>query len=73
LNPNYVNWRQHFPHYFGGSLEETTLIHNNTPEYPITYESPVDPLFNGSLKNIDFLDIGCGFGGLLFSLSMKFP
>lgn len=31
-------------------------------------------MYNGvNSRKIDFLDIGCGFGGLLFELSSKFP
>lgn len=74
LNPDYVNWRIHYPKFFGGQKEEYGKVFTNTQTYPITYEDKVDPMFNGAnSRKIDFLDIGCGFGGLLFELSGMFP
>ena len=71
LNPEYVDWSIHYPKVFGKSDEENEKICNNTKTYPLTYNHPVESEYN---KNtVDFLDVGCGFGGLLFSLHQNFP
>lgn len=31
------------------------------------------PAFTGQHKNVEIADIGCGYGGLLFALSPRFP
>ena len=31
------------------------------------------PAFTGKHKNVEIADIGCGYGGLLFALSPRFP
>jgi hypothetical protein len=35
-------------------------------EYPLEYNSVVDDSLNGKNgRSVDFVDVGCGFGGLL--------
>jgi len=61
-HPTYVDWKLHFPLHFQGDVNDTRL-HCNTDQYPCTYSHPVlQPQ-----RKIDFLDVGCGYGGLLIS------
>jgi tRNA (guanine-N7-)-methyltransferase len=72
-----VNWRLHFPKYFGGTDEENEKIYVNSnlfcldltqtaTEYPLDYPTKVDDTMNGRIGNqVEFVDVGCGFGGLL--------
>ena len=74
LNPDYVNWKIHYPLFFGGNSEDSKKTYANTLEHPITYDDLIEDQFNGkSSRTPDFLDIGCGYGGLLFALSKNFP
>ena len=35
-------------------------------EHPIKFPEPVDDTLNGrNSRQVDFVDVGCGFGGLL--------
>lgn len=66
-HPTYVDWKLHFPLHFQGDVNDSR-IHCNTDQYPCTYNHPVlQPE-----RKIDFLDVGCGYGGLLFALSRQF-
>jgi tRNA (guanine-N7-)-methyltransferase len=74
LNPDYANWSLHYPLFFEGNAEDNKKIYTNTDDYPLSYPSKVDDKFNGKLgARVEFADVGCGFGGLLFALSKKFP
>ncbi|EAR97720.2 tRNA (guanine-N(7))-methyltransferase (macronuclear) [Tetrahymena thermophila SB210] len=74
LNPDYVNWKIHYPKFFDGTDEENQKVFCNTNEHPQTYDEEVNSLYNG-LQGAQpvFLDIGCGFGGLVFNLAKNFP
>ena len=73
-NPDYVNWKIHYPLYFGGNDEENQQIYTNTQEHPIEYPTREDDNLNGRIgRHVDFVDVGCGFGGLLMALSVHFP
>ncbi len=72
-NPSYVDWSIHFPLHSGhpDNLEDKMFC--NTGNYQITYPAPVEAeKYKASVKP-DIVDIGCGYGGLLFSLSLEFP
>lgn len=69
LNPNYVNWKAHYPMFFGGSQQENETVYCNTVEHPSLYDT-VQPQHE---KQVEIIDVGCGFGGLLFTLSSTFP
>lgn len=46
----------------------------NTHEHPLNYDDLVNDDNNGlNGAHPVFLDIGCGFGGLVFNLSKSFP
>ena len=69
VSPWHVDWKQMYPE----NLEELKL---NTPEYPIGFpETPVHAAEEAvtSWGVPDFLDVGCGFGGLSVALAREFP
>ncbi|CAD8156020.1 unnamed protein product [Paramecium pentaurelia] len=68
LNYNQVDWSLHYPKKFG---KDPLKLYLNTLEYPITYDDQVNPECSQSI--VDFLDIGCGFGGLCFALGDNYP
>nr|XP_027193571.1 tRNA (guanine-N(7)-)-methyltransferase-like [Dermatophagoides pteronyssinus] len=74
-NPNYVNWNLHFPGFFGPmpSKEDLYKLHINTREHPIEYETEESPEASGINRPIDFLDMGCGFGALVYELGRLYP
>mmetsp|Transcript_8341 Transcript_8341/g.15176 ORF Transcript_8341/g.15176 Transcript_8341/m.15176 type:complete len:289 (+) Transcript_8341:55-921(+) len=71
-SPDNVDWSVHFPHFFARNTE---ILQLNTAEHPIEYPGPVADDLNGKAGNhqVRFLDVGCGFGGLLMALSPKYP
>ena len=80
LNPDYVDWTYHFPDVFAQKYEVPDIEHKrselflNTRNNAIKYSEIVSPEFNGSKDiKVDFVDIGCGYGGLLFAISPHFP
>jgi tRNA (guanine-N7-)-methyltransferase len=73
LNPDYVDWRIHYPKAFDCAQNMTTVVATNTRENPIHYNVRIEDGFNGKARSVDFLDVGCGYGGLLFALHDKFP
>jgi tRNA (guanine-N7-)-methyltransferase len=66
----FVDWKAHYPLYYGGSMEENHKAYCNTVEHPSFYEQPRQYPLNG--KNVDIIDVGCGYGGLLFGLAPLF-
>ncbi|KAF5202423.1 tRNA (guanine-N(7)-)-methyltransferase [Thalictrum thalictroides] len=61
IAPSHVDYSLHYPHYFH---PDTTTDDNGVSTFiPCKTRS----------KKIQFADIGCGFGGLLISLSTLFP
>ncbi|CAJ1333921.1 unnamed protein product [Effrenium voratum] len=73
-SPDHVDWSVHFPSFFPG--DGVNHLQLNTSENPIQYpESAVRPECSGKAgpHQVRFLDVGCGFGGLLMALSPKFP
>jgi tRNA (guanine-N7-)-methyltransferase len=60
----------------GKSKKENTEIHNNTGKYKIEYSFDDQPESTSympskfkSEKCVNILDVGCGYGGLLFNMS----
>jgi len=43
MNPDYVNWRLHYPKFFDGSDEENQKVFCNTNEHPLTYDDEICP------------------------------
>jgi tRNA (guanine-N7-)-methyltransferase len=79
LNPDYVDWSKFYPQHFKDSSKQKELtldkLYLNTKEYPLDFSTKSDSSRNGKDKtfSVDFIDIGCGYGGLLFDLSTNFP
>lgn len=67
----FVDWKAHFPLKFGGTVEDNQKPCCNTVEHPSFYEQPRNYSLEG--KNVSIIDIGCGYGGLLFGLAPLFP
>lgn len=67
-HPKYVDWKQHFPKYYGGNDEENVKIHCNTETYPCNYSH-----YYNDPSQVRIIDVGCGYGGLLFGLAPLFP
>lgn len=43
MNPNYVDWKAHYPMFFGGSEAENQIVTCNTVEHPSSYEVEQKP------------------------------
>eukprot|EP00388_Colpodella_angusta_P006449 GDKJ01019072.1.p1 GENE.GDKJ01019072.1~~GDKJ01019072.1.p1 ORF type:complete len:291 (+),score=62.12 GDKJ01019072.1:127-873(+) len=72
MNPDWVDWSIHYPQFFG--KPETENLYLNTSEHPIFYTKKQPDHLNGAAsRHPDWLDIGCGFGGLSVTLGEKFP
>jgi len=59
ISPDQMNWHQYYPKYFPSPKEED--------------ERHDDPADLQPRPQVEFADIGCGYGGLLVSLSPLFP
>jgi len=78
VSPDHVDWSVHYSELFAdtaGSSGSSSQLRLNTVECPIEYSpTPVAPHLNGrSGPQVRFLDVGCGYGGLLVALGSKFP
>lgn len=80
VSPDHVDWSIHFPEVFAkanGTLEQSEEgpLRLNTAECPLAYPADaVAPTLNGQKgPAVRFLDVGCGFGGLLIALGPQFP
>eukprot|EP00931_Biecheleriopsis_adriatica_P092514 TRINITY_DN66323_c0_g1_i1.p1 TRINITY_DN66323_c0_g1~~TRINITY_DN66323_c0_g1_i1.p1 ORF type:complete len:297 (-),score=47.99 TRINITY_DN66323_c0_g1_i1:80-970(-) len=74
-SPDHVDWSVHFPKFFPGDVA-ADVLKLNTTEFPTEYPlQQVVPDKSGKVgeHRVRFLDVGCGFGGLLMALSPKFP
>mmetsp|Transcript_41770 Transcript_41770/g.43773 ORF Transcript_41770/g.43773 Transcript_41770/m.43773 type:complete len:359 (-) Transcript_41770:117-1193(-) len=74
LCPNQVDWKMHYGLAIANSQDENIKVFNNTKVYPINYTAypctlPESTHSPASLPCVNILDIGCGFGGLLFTMS----
>jgi tRNA (guanine-N7-)-methyltransferase len=70
LNPAYIDWSFHYPSFFGIQDNRKDQMFANTYKYPVKYlESPSD----NQDKYPTIVDIGCGYGGLMFELSKEYP
>lgn len=72
--PDHVDWAVHFPKVFGRP-EDSQPLSLNTSQFPLRYSgAPVNEKLNGRAgPAVKFLDVGCGYGGLLVALGLKFP
>eukprot|EP01066_Platyproteum_vivax_P020050 Platyproteum_vivax@DN7831_c0_g1_i1.p1 len=74
LNPDCVNWAVHYPAHFGlHSHYNEASLKLNTSDCPIEYQLEAADVNGSSSRSATILDIGCGYGGLLFFLARHFP
>ena len=67
-NPDYANWKEHYPSFFGIANNNNDKIVVNTGKFAVNYETA-----EKHEKVPTILDIGCGYGGLMFALEPHFP
>ena len=72
-----MDWSTHYPTYFKNPSppQSSALASTSTLDTPST-KLPTDAIIPAKLamgKQVEFADIGCGFGGLLISLAPLFP
>lgn len=70
-NPSYVDWSLHYPAFYGIKDNRGDAKFCNTKDFPIDYSKQCERKPSDKVPSI--LDIGCGYGGLLFALSEHFP
>lgn len=71
-SPDFVDWSVHFPALFGRSDSPPLAL--NTIDWPVRYPDRVDDKLNGRAgPRVDFVDVGCGYGGLSVALATEFP
>ena len=68
---SYVDWKAHYPLRLGCTSEDNLQVSCNTVEHPSFYDKPRDYQLPKD-KEVSIVDIGCGFGGLLFGLAPLF-
>ena len=76
LNPLFFDLSYHFPKRFlNKTIDETEFQNRQQKLYLNTRTEPsfYDKQISNEGVSIDFIDIGCGYGGLLFALSPHFP
>ena len=69
-NPSFAQWHLHYPSYFGVADNNNDQIVVNTGKFQIDYDKKCENP-KGLVPTI--LDIGCGYGGLMFALTKHFP
>lgn len=69
-NPNYAQWHLHYPSFFSLKNNNDDQIVVNTGKFQIDYNSKFS---NPKGLCPTILDIGCGYGGLMFALTKHFP
>lgn len=72
-SPSCVDWSKHYGLLIDNNQKENLEIMNNTRKHPATYSSLSTESTSNNLnikeKHVTILDIGCGYGGLLFNMS----
>lgn len=71
--PDEFNWNDYYPSIGTDSITSTTTPVQACPEKPECTDEPASKKLKSSKKCVNFLDIGCGYGGLLVELSPMFP
>ncbi|PPJ53343.1 hypothetical protein CBER1_00918 [Cercospora berteroae] len=66
-SPDAMDWSQHYPHFIAPQNGETKPNPSENGTTPANGQLPA------MTKHVTIADIGCGFGGLTFALSPKFP
>lgn len=68
-NTRFADWSIHYPSYYGIPNNNGNKIVVNTGKYQVDYSAEHGP----KGRTPDILDIGCGYGGLMFELTKSFP
>uniref|UniRef100_A0A7S3MS21 tRNA (guanine-N(7)-)-methyltransferase n=1 Tax=Favella ehrenbergii TaxID=182087 RepID=A0A7S3MS21_9SPIT len=68
-NTRFADWSLHYPSYYGSTDNNKDRIVVNTKHYKIAYETEASQQ-DGPTPTV--LDIGCGYGGLMFELTKIF-
>ena len=69
-NPEYAQWHLHYPSFFDIPNNNDDRIVVNTGKFQIPYETKAS---NPKQLAPTILDIGCGYGGLMFALTKHYP
>ena len=74
FNPDCVDWSLNYPLLLKNNTTNNSKIYVNTSNYPINYKNDnfsIKNTINKNLSNphINILDVGCGYGGLLYNIS----
>lgn len=72
MNPSFAQWHMHYPGFFGIENNNGDKIVVNTGKYHLDYKTATK---NGEFSKVQptSIDIGCGYGGLMFALQKSFP
>jgi tRNA (guanine-N7-)-methyltransferase len=70
MNPDYIDWSLHYPSFFGIHNNHNDQLYANTHKYKIAYDKKLEESKGDLVPTI--VDIGCGYGGLLFALSKEY-
>jgi tRNA (guanine-N7-)-methyltransferase len=66
-NTRFTDWSIHYPSFYGSTNNNCNRIVVNTNKYQVTYDK------EAAGKPVpSILDIGCGYGGLMFELTKHF-
>ena len=69
LNNRYVDWGLHYPSFYGSKDNNGDKVVVNTKVHPLSYEQEI---WRKTGPQPVILDIGCGYGGLMFELTKTF-
>lgn len=72
-SPEWVDWRLHFPAYYGILDNNEDKKYANTKLYPLNYNKKPEYTEDELKVQVNILDIGCGYGNLLIELAQEFP
>lgn len=68
-NTRFTDWSLHYPSFYGSKDNNKDRVVVNTRLHPVDYEKEVA---NQDGPSPTILDIGCGYGGLMFELTKSF-
>jgi tRNA (guanine-N7-)-methyltransferase len=79
VNPDCIDWSLHYPAFYGIKDNHKNQLYVNTHKHPISYltlekaaSRDIEESKTGHLVPT-IVDIGCGYGGLMFELQKEFP
>jgi tRNA (guanine-N7-)-methyltransferase len=77
FSPHCNDWSQHYPFIINNSKQQNKELHINTDNFPCIYHNETfTPTSTSTIPKhftttpyVNIVDIGCGYGGLLFNMS----